>query len=161
MTATDLPLAGFDAVPESEQPRLLAALASLLGGFTARDADQLDGIYTDGADWVNAFGTVKRGNRAIVDYLRGLFADQNFNDGELVAPPRSSLQCLGDDVVVVSTHLQVRGQGLAGGGTIELRDNHSLRVLHRQADGAWRIASEMYMDARPDETYRNRPDATL
>jgi len=37
----------------------------------------LTGVYSDDADWVNAFGSVKRGNLEIVNYLRGLFADDN------------------------------------------------------------------------------------
>jgi len=49
--------------------------------------------------------------------------------------------------------LQVEGQKLVGGGEIEVRDNHSLRVLHRQGDGSWLIASEMYNDANRERTY--------
>ena len=39
--------------------------------------------YSDDADWVNAFGTVKRGRDDIAEYLRGLLRDQNFNRGAL------------------------------------------------------------------------------
>jgi ketosteroid isomerase-like protein len=52
----------------------------------------------------------------------------------------------------VSTHLRIEGQGLLGGGTIPVRDNHSLRVLQRQADGRWLIVSEMYMDANTEQS---------
>jgi ketosteroid isomerase-like protein len=34
-----------------------------------------------------------------------------------------------------------------------VRDNHSLRVLQRQADGRWLIISEMYNDANREQTY--------
>ena len=50
-------------------------------------------MYSDDADWVNAFGTVKRGSKEIVDYLRGLFADDNFNRGEPDGPPRPVSGC--------------------------------------------------------------------
>jgi ketosteroid isomerase-like protein len=53
----------------------------------------------------------------------------------------------------VSAHLQVEGQRLVAGGEIEVRDNHSLRVLERQDDGTWLIASEMYNDANREQTY--------
>jgi hypothetical protein len=52
------------------------------------------GVYSDNADWVNAFGTVKRGRDDIVEYLRGLFRDQNFNRGELAGPPETSFRVL-------------------------------------------------------------------
>ena len=110
-------------------------------------------IYSDDADWVNAFGTVKKGADEIVPYLRGLFADANFAQGKLAGPPESTLRRLTDDVITVSTHLQVEGQGLVGGDEIAVRDNHSLRIVQRQPDGRWLIVSEMYMDVRTDQTY--------
>lgn len=140
-------------LPPSDQIGIGRTLAALAEGFTCRDADKLIGVYTTDADWVNAFGSVKKGESEIVPYLRGLFADANFNAGELLAPPSSHLHMVTDTVVIVSTHLQIKGQRLIGGEEIQLRDNHSLRVLHKQADGRWLIVSEMYMDARQDQTY--------
>ena len=65
----------------------------MLTGFRDRDAEALQAVYSDDADWVNAFGTVKRGREEIVDYLRGLFADDNFNRGEPEGRPRSVSGC--------------------------------------------------------------------
>lgn len=154
-TTPELDLQGLDALPEADQLAVFATLGALSNGFQQRNADALDEVYSDDADWVNAFGSVKRGRTDIVDYLRGLFADDNFNAGQLIGPPRSTIRRVTDEVVTVSTHLQIRGQALVGGGAIDLRDNHSLRVIARQPDGAWRIVSEMYMDARTDQTYAN------
>jgi hypothetical protein len=84
---------------------------------------------------VNAFGTVKRGRDEIVDYLQGLFADDNFNRGEPEGPPHTSVRVLTPEVVPVSAHLRITGQGLVGGGTLD-RDNFSLRALQRQTDGS-------------------------
>jgi uncharacterized protein (TIGR02246 family) len=113
----------------------------------------LEAVCSDDADWVNAFGTVRTGRAELVAHLRGLFADANFDAGKLVAPPESRLRRLGDTVVTLSTHLRITGQGLVGGGTIDMRDNHSLRILQRQPDGRWLVVSEIYMDARQDQTY--------
>lgn len=150
---SNINLDGIDLLPQEDQDGISTTLGALLSGFQQRDADQLEGIYSDEADWVNAFGTVKKGNAEIVPYLRGLFADANFDAGQLVAPPQSTIRRLTDDVVLVSTHLEISGQLLVGGGAIERRDNHSLRVVARQPDGRWLIDSEMYMDARTDQTY--------
>lgn len=96
---------------------------------------------------------MKQGHDQIVAYLRGLFADENFNAGTLEAPPEIAIRVLTPEVVLVSAHLRVAGQKLVGGGEIPERDNRSLRVLHRQPDGSWLIVSEMYNDANREATY--------
>ena len=88
----------------------------------------------------------------IVEYLRGLFGDDNLNRGELAGPPETGFRVLTPEVVLVSAHLQVKGQGLVGGATLD-RDNFSLRALQRQSDGSWLIVSEMLQDANTETTY--------
>ena len=143
----------LSSLPQADQDAIGTTLIALLTGFRERDAEKLVGIYTSDADWVNAFGTVKRGGHQIVEYLRGLFSSDNFNAGTLRAPPATALRVLTPEVVLVSAHLQVEGQKLVEGGEIEVRDNHSLRVLQRQEDGSWLIVSEMYNDANRERTY--------
>jgi uncharacterized protein (TIGR02246 family) len=149
----NLDIQGTEVLSAPERAQVLATLGALFSGFAARDAQLLKGVYSDDADWVNAFGSVKKGSREIVGYLEGLFADKNFNAGRLAAPPKSRLRRLTNDIATVSTHLQIQGQGLVGGGEIKLRDNHSLRVLQKQAGGRWLIVSEIYMDARQEQSY--------
>jgi hypothetical protein len=76
----------------------------------------------------------------------------NFNRGEPESPPETSFRVLTSEVVLVSAHLRIKGQGLVGGGTLD-RDNFSLRALQRQADGSWLIVSEMFQDANTETTY--------
>jgi uncharacterized protein (TIGR02246 family) len=142
----------FSDLPADDQQAIGKTLLTLLNGFRDRDAEVLHAVYSDDADWVNAFGTVKRGRQDIVDYLRGLFADDNFNRGEPEGPPETSFRVLTPEVVLVSAHLRIKGQGLVGGGTLD-RDNFSLRALQRQADGSWIIVSEMFQDANTETTY--------
>jgi uncharacterized protein (TIGR02246 family) len=142
----------FSELPPADQEAIGKTLLTLLKAFDERDAEPLPGVYSEDADWVNAFGTVKRGRDEIVDYLRGLFGDDNFNRGELAGPPETSFRVLTSDVVLVSAHLQVKGQGLVGDGTLD-RDNFSLRALQRQDDGTWLIVSEMFEDANTETTY--------
>ena len=143
----------LDSLPQSDQQAVTKTLTALLEGFQQRDADKLVGVYSTSADWVNAFGTSKRGGKDIVSYLRGLFSDDNFNAGTLKAPPQSNLRVLTAEVILVSTHLQVEGQKLVDGGEIEVRNNFSLRVLQRQANCEWLIVSKMYNDANQESTY--------
>jgi uncharacterized protein (TIGR02246 family) len=142
----------FSELPAADQEAIGKTLLTLLKAFDDRDAEPLQGVYSDDADWVNAFGTVKRGRDEIVQYLRGLFQDDNFNRGELAGPPETSFRVLTPEVVLVSAHLRVKGQGLVGGGTLD-RDNFSLRALQRQDDGSWLIVSEMFQDANTETTY--------
>lgn len=140
-------------LPALDQQAIAHTLASLQQGFTERDAHKLSNVYSDDADWINAFGSKKRGGPEIVAYLRGLFADENFNAGTLVSEPEITLRVLSSDIVTVGGHLRIRGQRLMGGGVIEERDNHSIRILQRRPDGRWLIVSEMYMDANQEQSY--------
>lgn len=140
-------------LPAADQEAIGKVLLTLLRGFQDRDAEALHAVYSDDADWVNAFGTVKRGRDEIVGYLRGLFADENFNRGELTGPPKTNFKVLTPEVVLVSAHLKVKGQGLVGGGTLD-RDNFSLRALQRQGNGVWLIVSEMFQDANTETSYQ-------
>jgi uncharacterized protein (TIGR02246 family) len=150
---TEHPPAGASALAPRDQEAIARTLTSLLAGFSERNVDKLADVYSDDADWVNAFGSVKHSRQEIISYLRGLFADANFAAGTLKAPPESSIRVLTDEVVLVSTHLLIEGQKLLDGGVIDERDNHSLHVLQRQSDGTWPVVSEMYMDANRDQSY--------
>lgn len=145
-------MAEFAELPTADQEAIGTTLLRLLKAFDDREAEPLLTVYSEDADWVNAFGTVKRGRDDIVEYLRGLFADENFNRGELTGPPETGFRVLTPEVVLVSAHLRVKGQGLVGGGTLD-RDNFSLRALQRQTGGAWLIVSEMFSDANSETTY--------
>jgi uncharacterized protein (TIGR02246 family) len=145
-------MTNFSDLPPADQEAIGKTLLTLLKAFDDRDAAPLRRVYSDDADWGNAFGTVKRGRDEIVDYLTGLFRDANFNRGELAGPPETSFRVLTPEVVLVSAHLIVKGQGLVGGGTLD-RDNYSLRALQRQDDGSWLIVSEMFQDANTETTH--------
>ena len=85
----DAGLPGQEVMPEKDQEAIGATLGALLSGFSQRDSDLLVDVYADDADWINAFGTAKTGSSQIVEYLRGLFADANFDAGQPVAPPEA------------------------------------------------------------------------
>ena len=72
-----LDIEGIETLAPADRHQVLTTLGALFSGFAARDVDMLTGVYSDDADWVNAFGSVKRGNLEIVNYLRGLFVDDN------------------------------------------------------------------------------------
>lgn len=127
-----------------------AILERLGRGFATRNADLLADLYTDDADWVNAFGTRRRGSAEIVAYLRELFADARFAAGSPAARPEAEIRQVAPRVAIAWTFLEIDGQRRADGTPLPRRRNHSLKILVQQPDGRWRIASEMYMDAREE-----------
>ena len=155
-TTPQLDLDGLDTLPEADQLAVFTTLGALLNGFQQRNADALDAVYSDDADWVNAFGSVKHGRAEIVDYLRGLFADDNFNDGQLVAPPQSTIRRITDDVVTVSTHLQIRGQGLVGGGA-DRAARQPLAAHRRPPAGRHLARRQRDVHGRPHRRHVRRP----
>lgn len=78
----------LSSLPRADQDGVSKTLVALLEGFQERNADKLSAEYSVTADWVNAFGTQKRGGSEIVSYLRGLFSDDNFNAGSFSMPDR-------------------------------------------------------------------------
>src|SRR5271167_4829131 len=104
----------ISSLPKADQDAIGTTLISLMTGFRERDAEKLVGVYTSDADWVNAFGTLKTGGGEIVEYLRGLFSEDNFI-ATLKAPPDTAIRVLTPDVLFGSAHLQVEGQKLVVG----------------------------------------------
>lgn len=140
---------------DSDEQAIEITMGKLLEGFRRRDADILTDVYSEDADWTNAFGRTLKGRDAIVDYLRELFADPNFSDGEMQGEPQVEARQISENVVLIKTYMEIAGQKTVEGGTLPTRRNHSLKVLRRQNDGSWRIISEIYMDARDEVTHRH------
>jgi uncharacterized protein (TIGR02246 family) len=131
-----------DAGRDADEAAVGALLTTLGRSFRELDAAAAAPLYTEDADWVNAFGTSRHGREEIVAYLTRVFADERFAAGKPVAPPQAAIRFLGPDVGVARTYIERAGQGTVQGGTLPVRRNHSLKVLVRR-DGGWLIASEM------------------
>lgn len=139
-----------------EEAAVGEVLATLGRGFATNDAQGLEALYAADADWTNAFGTSVHGRDAIVGYLRTLFADARFEAGRMVGEPQAWIRFLGDGAVAVArTYVEREGQRTIEGGELPTRHNHSLKVLEKRG-GNWLIVSEMYMDARDEQTLVNR-----
>jgi uncharacterized protein (TIGR02246 family) len=124
----------FSDLPPDDQQAIGKTLLTLLASFRSRDAEALHAVYSDDADWVNAFGTIKRGREAIVGYLTGLFADDNFNRGQPEGPPEASFRVLTPEVVLVSAHLRIKGQGWSAAARLTGTTSHFARCSVRPMD---------------------------
>ncbi|MGM0560992.1 MAG: YybH family protein [Pseudomonadota bacterium] len=141
---------------QEERKAINQLMEQFYKGFSEKDADMLDGLYADDADWTNAFGHEETGNDAIIEYLRGLFADSSFAAGEIDSAPDITVLPINEGAVMVKTFVKIKGQETANGKVLPVRHNYSMKVLARQPDGSWLIKADMYMDARSDVTYQQK-----
>lgn len=148
-----------DADAEADAAAIGAVLVAVATAFRTRDTSPIVDVYSADADWTNAFGTTLKGGPAILGYLDGLFRDPRFAAGRPKGPPSVEVRSVTEDVAVAKTYMEIEGQETVD-GTIALRRNFSLKVLAREADGVWRIVSDMYMDARDETTYLGTPPET-
>ena len=137
---------------DNAQEAIGQLLFKLESAFKHHDVELLRDVYTDDVNWTNAFGRHIEGKEKVIQYLKGLFQEPRFTSGQLKGRPEADVQVVTDDVVVVNTYAEIAGQKTTK-GDIPLRRNHSLKVLVKTKDNHWRIASEMYMDARDEVTY--------
>ena len=140
---------------QPEDQKAIGATGALLGGFSKRDAAMLEAVYSDDATWSTPSAPPGAGRAEIVAYLRGLFADANFGAAKLVAPPESRLRRIGGTGWRCRRTCAFTGQGLVGGGTIDVRDNHSLHPPE-QPDGRW-LGSRRSTWTPPGPDVRRRP----
>ncbi|GAA1393967.1 YybH family protein [Catellatospora coxensis] len=143
-------MTGCAGSPQDEDA-IGAVMMCLAHAFGSLSADGVAELYTADADWTNAFGTTRTGGAQIAAYLTELFADRHFAAGRPLGPPQADIRWVAPDVAVVKTYLEREGQQHADGSAMAVRRNFSLKVFVREPDG-WKIASDMYMDARDDST---------
>ena len=144
-------MADVTGSPEDKQA-VGELMMKLAGAFRGLDATGVEELYSDDADWTNAFGTSKKGGAEIAAYLKRALADEHFGAGKPVGPPQASMRFITDDVCAVTTYIEREGQETSAGEKLAVRRNHSLKVFRREADG-WKIVWDIYMDAREDETF--------
>ena len=112
------------------------------------DATTLASFYSEDAEWMNAFGQIRRGSEAIEDYLGDLFEDQDEEMAEFEEQSGAaiSLRYIGDDVAIF--HAVTRSTRMGALEGAEERRVHSTQVLEKRGD-EWVIVHEHISDARP------------
>jgi len=135
-----------------EESAIGGVLMKLGGGFATNDASGLEALYAEDADWTNAFGTSLHGRDMIIRYLEKLFADARFKAGSMAGKPQASIRFATQGTLAIAkTYVERAGQQTMEGNELPVRHNHSLKIVEKRA-GRWLIFSEMYMDARDEQT---------
>lgn len=105
--------------------------------------------YAEDADWVNAFGMRRKGRAAIEATLREVFA-LPFVAAGVSETKGHDVRFLADDLAVVITSVQRRGQKTPSGEELGVRRTTHQRVFEKRA-GKWMIVSHLISDARDTE----------
>ncbi|MEM6703964.1 MAG: SgcJ/EcaC family oxidoreductase [Acidobacteriota bacterium] len=132
--------ADYDAVR-----KLLTTSAAAWG---QGDAKSLSSAYGEDAEWMNAFGQIRRGSEAIRAYLSDLFEDQDDEMAEFEQQSGAaiSLRFIGDDVAIFHGVTRSTRMGALEGA--EERRVHSTTVMEKRGD-RWLVVHEHISDARP------------
>ncbi|MEM1081097.1 MAG: SgcJ/EcaC family oxidoreductase [Pseudomonadota bacterium] len=122
-------------------------------GWAEGNAGQVAVVYADDAEWMNAFGDVRRGREAIEGYLTDLFSydEEGMGENEQANGRMISMRYVGDDVVILhSMTISNRAGALEGA---DHRQVHSTSVLAKE-EGQWTVVHEHISDARPRTTIK-------
>lgn len=137
---------GEAASPEDAED--VADVMRRLGdGWGSGDSDAVAAVYSDDAEWTNAFGVVVRGADELTDFLGWMFSQDSdtTSAAESMSYQPLSLRYAGDDAAIVhGVTRSTRAGARSGEGE---RRVHNTYVLAK-VEGEWRIVHHMIMDAR-------------
>ncbi|MEM1381720.1 MAG: SgcJ/EcaC family oxidoreductase [Pseudomonadota bacterium] len=146
------PLPAYQTIgaPASEEDRrAISTLLTMTGQAWAEgDAKMFAKGYADDAEWMNAFGQIRRSASSIEAYLTELFAEapDGLGEDEAANFVPISMRYVGDNVAIVHfATTSVRAGVLPGA---DERRVHTTVVMEKRDDG-WTIVHEHISDARP------------
>jgi uncharacterized protein (TIGR02246 family) len=143
-----------EAASSDDETAIRAVMRASGQGWAEGDAAVVAEAYSNDAEWMNAFGDVRRGPEAIERYLSGLFEDDDdgMGESEQANGRMISLRYLGDDVAIFHfMTISTRAGALEGA---DHRQVHTTSILAK-ANGQWRIVHEHTSDARPRTTIKS------
>jgi uncharacterized protein (TIGR02246 family) len=151
-TLPDYIVIGAPAAPEDEDA-IRALMMDTARAWAAGDATGVARHYTSDAEWMNAFGDIRRGSDAIEDYLAWLFAGEDEGQGEAdqAGGQMISLRYLGDDVAILHFMTKSTRSGALEGA--DVRHVHATSVLAK-INGEWKTVHEHIADVRPRTTIK-------
>ncbi len=116
-------------------------------GWSAGDAKLTSSVYTEDAQWMNAFGRRKNGRAEIEAFLTWLFAHPGEQNTKTTLRRDSPIKFLRPDVAVVHFYQEVTGQLTDDGKETPKRRIHVTKIVTKE-NGKWLIANEVIMDER-------------
>ena len=142
-------LANQAVAEPADEAAVRAAIARWDKAWATKDAALGAQDYADDAHWVNAFGMERKGRAAIGDTLKEVFALPFVMTGQS-EPMIDDVRLLDDEVAIVESKVERRGQTLPSGEQLGMRRTSHLRVFQKR-DGRWVIVSHLISDARDRE----------
>lgn len=145
--------AAASAQGSGDYQSVIAAIDRWDRAWEVKDAALGSQDYADDALWVNAFGMRRTGRAAIRATLAEVFALPFVAAGNSDTVDHD-VRFPGEDVALVATRVERRGQRSPGGEELGVRHTSHLRVFERR-EGRWLIVSHLISDARDREGARH------
>ena len=132
----------------ADDEKAIQAMLAVSGkGWMTKDAKLASSVYTEDAQWMNAFGIRKNGRAEIEGQLTWLFAHPGEKNSKSSSFRDFSIKFLRPDVAVVHFYLELTGQMSDSGKEMPKRKIHTTRIAVKE-NGKWLIANEVIMDER-------------
>lgn len=139
------------SINADEEKAIQMMLAVEGRGWSIRDAKMASSVYTEDAQWMNAFGRRKNGRVEIEEFLVWLFShpgEQNTKTTNLPDSSRQfSIRFIRPDVAIIHDYREVIGQLSDSGREMPKRKIHVTKIVTKES-GKWLIANSVIMDER-------------
>lgn len=132
---------------EQDEQAIAAVIETWNQGWKDKDAKLAASGYSDDADWTNAFGMPAKGRGEIEKVLAHVFGLPFVMAATQSQAKEQHIRFPTEDVALVRTEVERKGQKTADGQLLGTRQTHHLRVLSRTDEG-WKIVSHLISDAR-------------
>ena len=112
-----------------------AVLDEYNNAWTVRSSKRYAAVFSDDADWENAFGGRAKGRDAIEKFIAGLVGTFS-NANEAITDTR--IWCMSSDTALVDIYQTVNGQQLPSGTVVPTRHIRMTQVYQKHK-GKWQI----------------------
>jgi len=136
---------------ESDETAIRKVLTEFNEGWTARSASRYAAVFSEDADWENAFGGRRKGRKEIQEFITGLVSQ--FSSAEETITD-TKIWCMSTKMALVDVYQTISGQKLPSGNIVPTR-RIRMTQIYEKLKGKWQIKVHRVADLR--EMRQNRP----
>ena len=136
----------IDSLTHNDTIAVLEVINRRSEAMSRRDANLHRQNYAPDAQWLNAFGIMRKSRDSIVKFLAGLYADPGFQEVKSTRQDPPELTFIRSDVALVHQYMELEGQWI-NDVALPKRKIHTSFVLTKE-EGKWLIRYQVIMDEK-------------